>query len=116
MSSGILANTAELRKIILENPNLPIAVLCDADLFIDECTSMFAARVTFSIGEILDYPQEIRPNRIYYDRIAFEEDLADMLADRYEGISQKAFEHRVKTEMKCYEMFWKPCILIYATV
>ena len=52
---SLTKTTEELKKLILENPDLPIAVLAGEDANIGDEYWMFCSRISFSIGEILDY-------------------------------------------------------------
>ena len=114
MRSGFLKDTTELRKLILENPELPITVLCDGEICLDDCHWWFAPHIACRIGEVLDCEQEINEERIYHDRDDFEEALADMISYVYEDLSQEEFEQRLKIEMENFEPYWKKCILIFA--
>ena len=114
MRRGVLNDTTELRKLILENPDLPIAVLVDDELCTGDYTWMYAPNVRCVIGEILDCEQEIDECKVYNDRIEFEEDLIDYLSFKCETISDIEFEDGVRKELELYEPYWKKCIMVWA--
>ena len=114
MSRGVLAELTELKKIILENPNLRIAVLVEDDLCTGDYSWMYAPNVRCEIGEILDCDQEICEGKIYNDKIEFEEDIADSIMDKYAHLTDAEFNEKVREEMRNYAPYWETCILVYA--
>lgn len=115
---GVVKKTDELKKLILENPDLPLVVLCDTDVCCGEdYASYFAPGVDFSIGEILDCDQEVNDERIFTDRDEFEEEVFNMLdcSGDYDNSSKEQLEARVKEILAEYEPYWKKCIVICAT-
>lgn len=124
MSIDVLHTTDDLRKLINQYPDYPIAVLAGRDANIDDYWGwMFCSSVTYSVGEILDCHHPIEnpyweTERVYTDREEFEEDYAEWLAERltdreHEELSGEEFEKLVEERVKQFDKFWKPCILIY---
>lgn len=113
--SGVLQDTTELRKLILEHPDLPIAVLCEEDVCTGDYSWMYAPRIRFDLGEILDCEQDIDECRVYYDRSDFVEDVENLLADDPD-IPEYNFEAEVQKELEKYEPYWKDCIFIWAGI
>lgn len=66
--SGILADTTELKKLIVEHPNYPIAVVCGAECSNGNDYWMFASDISFGVGELLDCDQPIDDCQIFNDR------------------------------------------------
>lgn len=118
--SGILADTTELRKMILEHPDYPICVLVSEEANSGDYSWMYASDITFSVEEILDKQQPFKEEMVYSDRDSFEEDFADYLNNRLEEegseceIDEDTFQLVLKRELEQYEPHWKRCIIIRA--
>lgn len=122
--SGILADTTELRQMILEHPDYPIVVLVSEEANNGEYYWMYASDITFSVGEILDKQQPFNQEMIYSDRDSFEEDFEEWLWEdlhkqmKKEGsdceLDEEAFQVVLKKELQQYEPHWKNCIIIHA--
>lgn len=123
-ASGILADTTELSKMILEHPDYPIVVLVSEEANSGDYSWMYASDITFAVGEILDKQQPFNQELIYSDRDSFEEDFEEWLWDDLhvrmadEGndaeLDDNTFERVLKTELEQYEPHWKNCIIIRA--
>lgn len=122
--SGILADTTELRQMILDHPDYPIVVLVSDEANNGDYSWMYASNITFAVGEILDKQQPFNQELIYSDRDSFEEDFEEWLwedlqmkmADRGKGtdLSEEMFQCILKRELEQYEPYWKDCIIIHA--
>lgn len=114
--SGILADTTELKKLILENPNYPIAVLGGDCLNGGDYSWMYATDIRFDLGEILDCDQPINDEIVYSDRDMFNEQLEEWLWEEYRDVTmtEDNFQKMLAEEKENYEPHWKKCILIYA--
>ena len=106
-------NTVELRKLILENPELPIAVLAGGHANTGDYPYMYCSNIHFEISEILDCDFLDADGLVYRDRDDFENDIANYLAPEYEGESDEKFEKAVQKEIDKYEPYWKKVIAIY---
>lgn len=125
-TSGILADSTELKKLISDHPDYPIAVVCSEDVNCGDYSWMYASDIRFSVGEILDCEQPVDDCRIYNDRDDFEEDLEEWLWDYmcdklfcdgpYDDgePSEEEFQKKLKEEIAKYDPYWKDCIIIYA--
>lgn len=122
--SGILADTTELREMILEHPDYPIVVLVSEEANNGDYYWMYASDITFSVGEILDKQQPFNQELIYSDRDSFEEDFEEWLwedlhkrmkeEDSEYELDEEAFQLVLKKELQQYEPCWKSCIIIHA--
>ena len=123
--TGIVMNNAEIRKLILENPDLPIVFRANEYANNGEYPYMFCTYVYAQIGEVLDCEQEIDEEVIFTDRESFEDAVYDKVVDdseeynssMYYGkigpvLSEKDIEDEAKRVMSEYEPYWKKCILI----
>lgn len=116
-SLGHSINTTEkLRKLIQENPDLPLVFIVESDVVADcDYVTWFVPRIDCHIGEILDCEQSINDERIYTDRDEFEEDVEDFFFNSYEFMNEETeeeLERKVKDEIKKYEPYWKKCIIV----
>ena len=113
--SGILADTTELQKLILENPSLPIAVLCGENSNGGDYSWIYASDIRFALGEVLDCDQPINDEIVYSDRELFDEQLEEWLWDKNLGeLEEEVFQKALAEEKEKYEPYWKKCILIFA--
>ena len=116
MSNSILADTTELRKMILKNPDMPIVVLVDEEVCTGDYCWTYAPNVGFRLDEILDCEQDIDECKVYHDRDELEDDIIDRFANVYPELSDSEFDEKVKEEMAKYEPYWRDCIMIWAGV
>lgn len=114
--TGLLTDATELRKLLLENPELPLLVFAGENCNSGDYCYMSCGVCNASIGEYLDCCQEVNEERCYTDRDDFEEDLGEQVYDRPEAVNKtdEELEAIIKVEMAEYEPFWKPCIILYA--
>lgn len=125
-TSGILADTTELKKLIAEHPDFPIAVLCGENCNCGDYTWMYASDIRFGVGELLDCVQPIDDCQIFHDKDCFYDQLeewlweymcdelcADGMYDDREP-SEEEFQKKLAEEKAKYEPHWKDCIFIYA--
>lgn len=78
--SGILADTTELKKLIMEHPSYPIAVLCGENTNSGDYSWMYASDIQFKAGEILDCKQDVNDCMVFNDRVycyGLYEDMSD---------------------------------------
>ena len=107
-----IPNTVELRKLILENPELPIMVFAGENANMgDYCYYQYCNKISFRIQEILE--GDLFDGYVYIYRKDFENDIADKLAPKYKGKSDKKYEEAVQEEIDKYEPYWKKVIAIY---
>lgn len=107
--------TDELRKLILENPDLPIVILANEDSSSADYGWMFCYSISFCIEEILDCDFYDYDDTVFMDRDRLEEFIADNLYDEYCNKTDEEFDAAIKSELEKYEPYWKKVIAIYAT-
>ena len=112
MSTGLLQSTAELRKLIIENPNLPLLVFAGDEANIGDYSYISCSYVKAYIGKYLDCMQEVDDCKCYTDKDEFEEDLADTLYDDFQGTDEEWDEYLSK-EVAKYDPYWTECIILY---
>ena len=116
ISMGLLYSTNDLRKLIIDNPDLPLLVFAGEDANHNGDYPYMSCSCIYSyIGEFLDCSQTINESICYTDRDDFEDDLADYL-DNLEDVAAMTdveFDARLKQELAKYEPYWKKCIILY---
>lgn len=113
---GILTDNAELKRLILENPNLPLLVFATEEANSGEWYSELASCKCHK-GVVLDATNDCwLPNeeRVYEDKEDLEEDIRDAInnEERYRVLSDEEFESLVTERTKALDPYWKECIII----
>lgn len=108
----LLTSTDELRRLILENPSLPLLVFAGEDCNIGDYSYMACSSVNASLGEFLDCQQVINDEYCFTDRDEFQEEMENRLCDSFDG-SDEEFKKFIKAKLAEYEPYWKPCIILY---
>lgn len=114
----LTTKTNELKKLIADNPDLPIVVLAGTEATDGE-QSMYCSDIRFYIDEILDCEVPYM-EYIETDRVNFEEQIEEWLWDEMGGndrnskLSETVFEETLKETKEKYEPYWKKVIVIHA--
>ena len=105
-----------LKKLISENPELPLVVLAGEEANNDYYGYMFCSSVTATIGEILDCMQEQDDEHCFTDRAEFREQIEDNLAmsDEWADKTEEEVEAEADRIEAEYEPYWKKCIIVIA--
>lgn len=104
----------ELRKLLAENPDLPLLVFATDDANHGEY-SCELAELKCRKGSVLDCPKEEWlpfDDRIYTDYEDLESDVVDVLHDDYGELSDEEFNAKVAEHMRKLDQYWKECIII----
>ena len=113
----MLKDCKELRKLLLENPSLPLLCFATEEANIREY-SVELASCHCEKGEVLDLEQSDdlpwRPykDRVYTDRDDLEEDIIDALTDEFASYSDEEFDTLIKERIADLEPFWRECIIL----
>ena len=110
ISLDVLHSTEELKKLILENPELPLLISVG-----EEVKGYLASSMWCGKGEFLDCDQTIDEEVTYSDREMFEDDVREYYEYQFEG-SDAEFDKYIKDKLNEYEPYWKPCILVHVDV
>lgn len=118
---GIVHDSTDLRKMISENPDLPIVILSEDESCIGDGVFTYMSKVKCYVGELLDcYP--IHPvkyygddyERVFDDRRDFKEYLENVICDIYDWSSDDKQTEILEEYLKLYEPHWKKCIIVKA--
>lgn len=112
---GLSKKSDELRKLILENPNLPIVVLAGEGVSDGDHAWTFCGSISFGIEDILDCDYTASDDTVFVDRGSLEEAVSDDLYDDYCDKPESEYEAAVKARLNELEPFWTKVIAIYAT-
>ena len=112
---SLTKSSDELKKLILENPDLPIVVLASDDASCGDWTWTYCSSVSFHIDEILDCDFYDYDDAIFCDRDRLEEYIEDMLYDEYCDKSEEEYEAAIKDKLTELEPYWTKVIAIYAS-
>lgn len=116
---GLIHDATKLRKLIAENPDLPIVVLAGEEANHGEWGWEYCNDVDCSITEILDIktPYDRDDGIVFNDKGDFEEAVAYVLEDREEckNMSDAEFDEAVRREMAMYDGCWRKVIAVYVT-
>lgn len=112
---SLAKNSDELKRLIFENPDLPIVVLAGEDATCDYWGWTYCSSISFGIDEILDCDYYDYDDLVFTDRDSLEEKIADDLCDEYYGRPDEEFDEAVKRKLEELEPYWKKVIAIYAT-
>lgn len=105
----------ELKKLIAENPDLPIMFFAD-DTGNDGAYSYISCgTIRAHKGKILDCPNEVDNEIVFDDKRYFEDELEEMLCgiDEYRNLSEEEFRAVFEKEKSKYDDKWKDCIIVY---
>lgn len=105
----------DLKKLILENPDLPIVVLAGEEASDGDHYWTFCSSISFHIEEILDCDYLDSRDCIFTDRDNLESHIENELYDEYCDRSDEEYEKAIKDKMNELEPFWTKVIAIYAT-
>lgn len=108
--TGLLHATDELRKLILENPELPLLVFAGEECNGGDYSYMSCSHMSAKVGEFLDCQQTVNDEYCFTDRVELEEEIE--CRTEFVG-TDEGFAALIKAQMEQYEPYWRPCIIVY---
>lgn len=111
-TTGLLKSTEGLRKLILENPDLPLLVFAGEDANIGDYSYMSCSDIRAHVGEFLDCIHNVNDCKCYTDRDEFEEDVADIISYDFKG-TKKEWDEYLSKVLAEYDPYWTECIILY---
>lgn len=112
---SLVHDSAELRKLMQEHPDLPIVVLADEESACPDWAWTYCSSVRCSIDKILDVHTPYDDERVFTDKDEFREVIEDYFVDAEPDYSGRTLEEAVEAEFKKYEEYWRDVIAIYAS-
>lgn len=117
VDTGLLYKTDLLKKLILENPDLPLLVFAGEEAYNSDFGWTSCSCVSAEIGEVLDADTEFMDDdgMLYTDRIRFEEDFGDWYYTyKWNDKGTDAeLDAEIEQELKKFEPYWKKCIILF---
>ena len=113
---GLIHDATELRKLIAENPDLPIVVLASEDCNDGEHAWVYCSSVTCSIDYLLDVRTPYDKDTTFTDKEEFVNEVADqMWNDETMKLSDADYEAMVDAEVAKYDPYWRKVIAVYCS-
>lgn len=104
--------TDDLRRLITENPRLPLLVFCGKIENGSRKSWVSCDIVKAELGEFLDLKTIYTKRDVYTDRREFERDLSGML--NLNLYANEEAKNLLKDIIALHDPYWKPCIILYA--
>lgn len=110
-----LSECKKLKKLITQNPDLPLIFFADEAANNGAYRYMSCNEIEAYKGKILDCPNTVDNETIFDSKRWFEEDLREMLCEKYaySNFTDDEFEEIFKEEKSKYDDKWKDCIIVY---
>lgn len=114
-STGLLHATDDLRKLILQNPDLPLLIFADEDANNGDYSLMACSYISVYTGEFLDCHTPFKDDLCYTDQDDFESDFSEYFFDAHEndGLSDEDMDDAMETALRKYAPYWKKCIILH---
>lgn len=114
-SYSLSKESDELKKLITENPDLPIVVLAGEESW-DGCHPWtFCSSISFRVEEILNCDFLDYHDCVFVSRERLEERIEDDLYDDYSAGPEEEYEAAINRRLQELEPYWEKVIAIYAT-
>lgn len=101
-----LNDTTELRKLIIENPDLPLVVFCGEDSWTDTWAYEWAEVRSVGVDELTIYNDEC-----WLDRDDYRDRLRDDLCEDYEHLSDEEYDAMI--DKMVAETKFEKAIVVY---
>lgn len=115
MSYSLTHSSDELKKLIFENPDLPIVVLAGEEASSYDFYWTYCSSVSCHLSEILNCDYSDYDDTVFTDRDRLREKIEDDLYDEYHDKSDEEYEAAVKSKLEELEPYWEKVIAICAT-
>ena len=105
----------ELKRLIAENPDLPLMFFAGDTGNDGTFDYMSCSMIRAHKGRVLDCENEANEEIVFDDESYFEEELEEMLCglDEYSDLSDEEFHEVFEKEKSKYDDKWKDCIIVY---
>lgn len=112
----LVHDSTELRRMLAENPALPIVVLAGEEAVSGEWAWTYCTSVKAEIIRMLDIrtPYD-NDERVFDDEDDFEEAITEYWEFAEPDYSGMTLEEKVKSELEKYKPYWRDVIAIYAS-
>lgn len=113
----LIHDASDLRRLIAENPTLPIVVLADEESAGDWSAWTYCSSVRCELAKLLDVrtPYDDDGECIFTDETDFKEAVEDFWCDAEPDYSGMTLDEKIQSEIEKYKHEWRDVIAIYAT-
>ena len=116
LDNSLLHDASELRRLVMERPDLPIVVLAGEEASGCDYYWTYCCVVNVEIGWILDVKTPYDGDNVFNDKETFRDAVADALySEETRQMSDKDYDAMVAAEIAKYEPHWREVIAVYAT-
>lgn len=113
-NTGLIHDTDELRKLIQENPELPIVVLAGESANSGEWCWTYCCEVNCQLDEILDVETPYDSEKVFTDKTDFLEAIEEVLYYKHvDDMTPEEIEAAAKREADMYSGCWRKVIAVY---
>lgn len=113
---NVIKDASKLRRLISENPDLPIVVLAGEEANTGDYAWMYCSSVCCDIECILDTITPYDDEHIFSDKDDFRGVVSDALwNEKTKDLPDEEYEAMVEAEVAKFEPYWRKVIAIYAT-
>lgn len=109
--TGLMHSGEQLRKLLLEYPELPVIVFANDSANSGDYAWMSCTDISAEVGEFLDCQQEYNDCYCFTDRDEFRDEIAENVYLDQE-ITDEQLERETERIFAEYEPYWKPCIIM----
>ena len=109
--TGLMHSGEQLRKLLLEYPELPLVVFAKDSANSGDYYAMSCTDISAEVGEFLDCQQEYNDCYCFTDRDEFRDEIAETVYLDQE-ITDEQLERETERIFAEYEPYWKPCIIL----
>lgn len=109
--TGLMHSGEQLRKLLLEYPELPLIVFAEEDANNGDYPWISCTDISAEVGEFLDCQQEYKDCYCFIDRDEFRDEIAETVYLNQE-ITDEQLERETERIFAEYKPYWKPCIIL----
>ena len=109
--TGLMHSGEQLRKLLLEYPELPVIVFANDSANSGDYACLSCMDISVEVGEFLDCQQEYNDCYCFTDRDEFRDEIAENVFFGQE-ITDEELERETERIFAEYEPYWKPCIIM----
>ena len=109
--TGLMHSGEQLRKLLLEYPELPVIVFANDSANSGDYACMSCMDISVEVGEFLDCQQEYNDCYCFTGRDEFRDEIAENVFFEQE-ITDEELERETERIFAEYEPYWKPCIIM----
>ncbi len=109
--TGLMHSGEQLRKLLIEHPDLPLIVFAKDSANSGDYYAMSCTDISAEVGEFLDCQQQYNDCYCFTDRDEFRDEIAETVYLDQE-ITDEQLERETERIFAEYEPYWKPCIIL----